>query len=182
MSTPTFIEGIAQPRGDIPAFFEGVFSESENAQEGALVGALVRNLIETVPPEDLYVFCAEVQEQLAGVIVFSRLRYADSAARVFLLSPVAVATERQGQGIGQALLRHGLEQLRRNGVDFAVTYGDPAFYGRVGFTSVSVDTVPAPQPLSHPHGWLVLRLSDQLRLPLAGPATAVPAFDVPELW
>ncbi|NBS12731.1 MAG: GNAT family N-acetyltransferase, partial [Gammaproteobacteria bacterium] len=27
--------------------------------------------------------------------------------------------------------------LRREGADIAVTYGDPAFYGRVGFHAVS---------------------------------------------
>ena len=54
-----------------------------------------------------------------------------------MMAPVAVATAHQGKGIGQRLISHGLDALRREGVDIAVTYGDPAFHGRVGFKPVS---------------------------------------------
>jgi putative acetyltransferase len=99
-----------------------------------------------------------------------------------MMAPVAVATERQGKGIGQRLIAHGLDALRQEGVDIAVTYGDPAFYGRVGFNPVSEADLPAPQPLNQPQGWIAQSLTDAPLTPLRGPARCVAAFDDPALW
>ena len=93
-----------------------------------------------------------------------------------------MATAHQGKGIGQRLIAHGLDALRQEGVDIAVTYGDPAFYGRVGFKPVSEADLPAPQPLNQPQGWIAQSLTDAPLTPLAGPAACVPAFDDPALW
>ncbi len=41
-------------------------------------------------------------------------------------SPATVATGRQGQGVGRRLIAHGLGARPRDGVDTALTYGDPA--------------------------------------------------------
>ena len=110
------------------------------------------------------------------------MTYVGDPRRVFLLSPVAVATAHQGKGVGQRLIAHGLDALRREGVEIAVTYGDPAFYGRVGFVPVSEMDLPAPQPLSQPQGWIAQSLTDAPLTPLLGPARCVAAFDDPALW
>lgn len=182
MTSVEFTQGLNQPTEAISGVFKAAFSDSEGAAEGALIADLAKALIDTTAPDDLYCFCAESRGTIIGSIFLSRLRYASTSADVFLLAPVAVATSRQGQGVGQALIRHGLEHLRRNGVDLVVTYGDPNYYHRVGFAPVSVEDVPSPQTLSYPHGWLAVHLSDAQILPLGGPVTAVPAFDKPELW
>lgn len=166
----------------IAALFEATFTASEGAEEGALIGALVTRLIAETPPADLRVFTAWDGGALVGGILFTRLRYAGDARVVFLLSPVAVATAHQGKGIGQRLIAHGLEALRQEGVEIAVTYGDPAFYGRVGFCPVSEAELPAPQPLSHPQGWIAQSLNGARLAPLSGPAQCVPAFNTPALW
>ena len=75
-----------------------------------------------------------------------------------------------------------LDALRQEGVDIAVTYGDPAFYGRVGFKPVSEADLPAPQPLGQPQGWIAQSLTDAPLTPLRGPARCVAAFDDPALW
>ena len=49
------------------------------------------------------------------------------------LGPVSVAPERQGEGIGQALIREGLNRLRAAGCPGCVVLGDPGYYGRFGF-------------------------------------------------
>lgn len=166
---------------EIAALFETTFTASEGAEEGRVVGALARRLIETTPSDDLRVFCAVDGPRLAGAILFTRLRYPDPRA-VFLLAPVAVAPNYQGQRTGQALIRHGLDRIRAGGGEIAVTYGDPAFYARTGFRPVGTDTVPAPFPLGLPHGWQAQALTDAPLTPLAGPATCVPAFADPALW
>ncbi|MEM1351621.1 MAG: N-acetyltransferase [Pseudomonadota bacterium] len=177
-----FSEGWSGQEADITALFYSAFSASEGAVEGRRVSDLVGQLIGTTPKDDLRCMCAYEHRDLAGAIFFSRLRYPEETSLVFLLSPVAVATDYQGRGVGQALLRYGIGAMREEGIDVLVTYGDPAFYGRVGFEAVSVKDLPAPQVLSHPLGWIAQRLDGCAMHPHKGPAKAVAAFDDPALW
>jgi len=166
----------------IADLFASTFTASEGAGEGALIGALARRLIAETPTEDLRVVTAWEDGELLGGIFFTRLTYAGDPRTVFMMAPVAVATARQGQRIGQRLIAHGLDALRQEGVDIVVTYGDPAFYGRVGFKPVSEADLPAPQPLQQPRGWIAQSLTDAPLTPLSGPARCVAAFDDPALW
>ncbi|MAW86640.1 MAG: GNAT family N-acetyltransferase [Phyllobacteriaceae bacterium] len=176
-----FIEDFIPHAEAIAALFEATFTASEGAGEGALIGDLVRRLMTGTPPDALRVVTAWDDGVLAGAILFTRLAF-DDTRTVFMLSPVAVATDRQGEGIGQALITHGLDLLRGEGVDIAVTYGDPAFYGRVGFKPVTEATIPAPHKLQHPEGWLGQSLRDAPLTPLKGPSACVAGFDDPRLW
>ena len=166
----------------IAALFDASFTASEGPAEGALIGALVRRLMTETPAGDLRVFTAWEDGAPVGGIFFTRLAYAGDPRRVFLMAPVAVATDHQGKGIGQRLIARGLDALRREGVDIAVTYGDPAFYGRVGFGPVSEADLPPPRPLSQPQGWIAQSLTDAALTPLGGPAACVAAFDDPAFW
>lgn len=168
---------------EIAGHFAATFTASEGAGEGALIGALVRSLLSTTEPGALRVFTARDEDgTLAGCILFTRMDYAGEARRVFLMAPVAVAPGRQGEGIGQALIRHGLDRLRTEGIDVALTYGDPAYYGRTGFRPVTQADVAAPFPLQFPEGWLGQALDDGPLAPLAGPVRCAPAFDDPKYW
>lgn len=166
----------------IETLFASTFSDSEGAEEGALIGALGHRLIAETPAEELRVFTAWGDGAIIGAILFTRLTYQNDPRTVFMMAPVAVARARQGQGIGQRLIAHGLDALRQQGVDIVVTYGDPAFYGRVGFKPVSEAEVPAPQPLQQPQGWIAQSLTDAPLSPVSGPARCVAAFDDPALW
>lgn len=166
----------------IAELFASTFTASEGAEEGALIGALVCRLIEETAREDLRVFTAWEDGALLGGICFTRLTYSGDPRTVFMMAPVAVATAHQGKGIGQRLIAHGLEALRQEGVGIAVTYGDPDFYGRVGFKPVSEADLPAPQPLNQPQGWIAQSLTEAPLTPLSGPARCVAAFDDPALW
>lgn len=128
----------------IAGLFTTTFFASEGTDEGAVIGELARHLMAETPVQDLRVFTAWSRSELVGAILFSRLIYEGDDHTVFVLGPVAVATDRQHQGIGQRLISHGIEELRREGVELAVTYGDPGFYGRVGFKAITEDDVPAP--------------------------------------
>lgn len=164
--------------GEIGAFFGRVFAASESAEEGRLVGGLARDLILTVPAVDMAVMTCREGRELLGCIILTRLAMREEARVVFLLAPVGVATARQGQGIGQALLLHGLGEMRGAGVDVVMTYGDPAYYRRVGFRQVTITEVQPPRPLSQPHGWLACGVDVALR----GPSRCVAALDRAEYW
>lgn len=167
--------------GELIALFARVFGDAEGADAGETIGRLVADLIATTPGRDLRGFMAVDGDEVVGAIFFSRLTRAGERAG-FLLSPVAVATRRQGQGIGQRLIAFGLERLGEEGVELAVTYGDPCFYSRLGFRSMDTARLPPPQPLSRPEGWLALSLSGDAIAPLAAPTQCVPAFDDPAYW
>jgi predicted N-acetyltransferase YhbS len=177
-----FSDAISGREQEITDLFTATFTASEGVEEGALISGLVRDQMEGTAPDDIRVFTAWETGTLIGCAVFTRLTYAGDPRRVFLLSPMAVATDRQGEGIGHALLRHALAALREEGVDVAMTYGDPAFYGRVGFVPLSEATAPAPLALSHPEGWIGQSLTGAKLTPLPGPSTCVAALNDPRLW
>ena len=166
----------------IADLFTLTFTASENSEEGMLIGKLVSRLMAETPVDDLRVFTALDGGEIVGGIFFTRLVYADDPRTVFMMAPVAVATAHQGKGIGQQLIAYGLDALRRDGVDIAVTYGDPAFYGRVGFMPVAEANLPAPQPLQYPHGWIAQSLTAAPLTPVSGPVHCVPAFNDPAFW
>ncbi|MCC7043918.1 MAG: N-acetyltransferase [Acidobacteria bacterium] len=53
------------------------------------------------------------------------------------LGPMAVLPSHQGQDIGTALVRHGIEELRMRACPFVVVVGHPAYYPRFGFELAS---------------------------------------------
>jgi predicted N-acetyltransferase YhbS len=72
--------------------------------------------------------------------------------------------------------------LAKDGAQIAVTYGDPAFYGRTGFAPVTTDTLPAPHPLSQPMGWIAQSLTGAGLPKIQGPLSCVAPLDDPAFW
>jgi putative acetyltransferase len=78
-------------------------------------------------------FVAEVTGIVVGHIAFSPVRISDGSSDWYGLGPVSVSPAFQRQGIGQALVKRGLEALREKGAKGCVVFGNPSFYGRFGF-------------------------------------------------
>lgn len=76
---------------------------------------------------------AEIQGIVVGHIAFSPVTISDGSSRWFGLGPVSVQPDYQRQGIGSALIREGLEQLRASAAAGCVLLGEPEFYSRFGF-------------------------------------------------
>lgn len=167
---------------EIAALFAATFTVSEGAEEGTRIGHLAASLLEETPAQDLFSFSALQSGQPIASIFFSRLRFHREERLVFLLGPVAVSPNHQRQGVGQRLISHGLRVLAENGVEMAVTYGDPDYYGKTGFHPLDPKTVPPPLPLSMPHGWLGQSLVGETITPINGPSYCVRAFNNPAFW
>lgn len=167
---------------DIIKLFKAGFCASEGNEVGVLIANLVRKLLAETASDDIHVCTASETDRLLGASVFTRLTYDQDDREIFVLGPVAVATDRQRQGIGQAMLNHALDALRRFGVDIVLTYGDPRYYGRLGFVPVSEQDAAAPYKLQHPHGWQGLSLTGHSWLPLRGRSLCVGAFNDPVFW
>jgi putative acetyltransferase len=76
---------------------------------------------------------AEIDGEVVGHIAFSAAGIGDASEGWFLLGPVAVRPDHQGEGIGRALVESGLAALRSRGARGCLLVGDPAFYCRFGF-------------------------------------------------
>jgi len=166
---------------EIEQLFIKVFSDSEGQSEGEIIGHLVRDFMDSADVNDPHCFIATEDEQIIGSIFFTRMIF-ESGINAFILSPVAIHTAHQGKGIGQKLINFGLTILKENGVELAITYGDPNFYSKVGFSVITEQVVPAPQKLEQPEGWLAQSLVGDEIEPIAGKSYCVEALNKPELW
>ena len=84
------------------------------------------------------VICSLVAEESAAIIghvLFSpaTLDEGDGQTAVAGLGPVAVVPNQQRRGVGDALIRAGLEICRREGYGLAVVLGHSTYYPRFGF-------------------------------------------------
>jgi predicted N-acetyltransferase YhbS len=165
----------------IEELFLSVFTKSEGEQEGILIGNLVREMIASTDSRDRYGFIAVDGEEVLGAIFFSRLTYEEDID-VFMLSPVAIHSDQQGKGLGQALIEHGLQEMRKKGVRIVTTYGDPSFYSKVGFEPISQNVIAAPLELSQPEGWLGQSLTEDEIETIPGRPSCVKALDNPAYW
>lgn len=76
---------------------------------------------------------AVVDGRTVGHVAFSKAGVGDSESDWYLLGPVAVHPDLQGQGVGSALVESGLEELRTRHASGCVLVGDPGYYSRFGF-------------------------------------------------
>ena len=166
---------------EIYQLFKKTFSDSDGESEGDLIGNLVLNLIRTTAPADVFGFVATENDRIVGSIFFSRLTF-DAPLDAFILSPVAVDTGFQGRGVGQQLINHGIAQLREHGVNLLLTYGDPAFYSKVGFRHITEEVAQSPWKLTQPEGWLCQALDGGEIRPIPGRPACVAALNDPAYW
>ena len=165
----------------VTSLFTSVFTASEGEEEGRLIGHLASALAANTDNQIIIGIGAYEDDLMIGVIFFTQLRF-NEPVEAYLLAPVAVSTPHQGKGVGQALIRFGLDELRKRSATLAVTYGDPAFYSRVGFQALSEEVIQAPLPLSMPQGWLGQPLSGTAIPVLKSRPSCVPEFDHPAYW
>ncbi len=80
---------------------------------------------------------AEGDGAIVGHICFTPVTIEQTNGLVMGLAPMAVAPERQHQGIGSQLVRFGLDECRRLGAVAVVVLGHPEYYPRFGFRPAS---------------------------------------------
>jgi putative acetyltransferase len=80
---------------------------------------------------------AEQDGIVVGHVVFSRIviERDDDPGTAVSLAPVAVLPQYQRAGVGKALIARGLATLAERGESVVFVLGDPAYYGRFGFTA-----------------------------------------------
>jgi putative acetyltransferase len=110
-------------------------------------------------------------DRIIGHVAFSPVTVDGRDQGWFGLGPVAVIPDRQGEGVGSALIEAGLARLRARGSSGCVVLGEPAYYLRFGFAAdpnLRLAGVPADY-------FQTLKLNDQR---CAGLVNYHPAFDI----
>ena len=82
---------------------------------------------------------AEADGQIVGHILFSPVSIAEAGESLIIagLAPMAVLPSYQRRGIGSLLVKQGLEDCRKAGVQAVVVLGHPDYYPRFGFRRAS---------------------------------------------
>ncbi len=112
---------------------------------------VVRDLL--ADPEVAMSLVATIDDEIVGNVIFTSCAVEDSNLNAALLAPLAVSPARQRQGIGTAIVQAGLQLLDANGVDVVLVLGDPAYYGRLGFTQSTDIQPPYPLPAEWYSAW-----------------------------
>lgn len=118
---------------------------------------------------------AERGGEVVGHVLFSRMDVeADGAPLAAAgLAPVAVVPEYQGRGVGDVLIRAGLDQLRSRGIAISFVLGHEAYYPRFGYSPELGGRFAS--PFSGPH-FMAMMLDKEAAPPLGGRADYAPAF------
>jgi putative acetyltransferase len=130
---------------DYPAIAQLLLAAFENEPHSRQTEPLI---VETLRKEAALTLALVAEEQgaLLGHIAFSPARINGDKCDWYILGPVAVTPPRQRQGIGAALIREGLRQLRQMNAKGCALVGHPGYYGRFGFQhlpGLTMEGVPA---------------------------------------
>jgi putative acetyltransferase len=127
--------------------------------DAAAIGALVAAafgrtdeavLVERLRAEGEVIFelVAEEPGAIVGHVLFSRLQ-AGEGRGIAALAPLAVRADRRRRGLGADLCEAAIEEARRRGLEAILVLGDPAYYGRFGFSHAAARQVSSPYS-AHP--------------------------------
>lgn len=112
---------------------ESIYPAIRNVLVSAFPTALEADLVERLRQDgDLALSLAATSYgEVAGHVAFSPLT---APFRALGLGPVAVRPDKQRQGIGGRLIQTGLAHAEQAGWQAIFVLGDPAYYGRFGFS------------------------------------------------
>ena len=132
---------------------EQVFSEWVSPEEGKTV----RRLVEEIRSKKYYLpelelLMLNTADEIIGYAMFSRFhiegRYDDE---LLILTPVAVRTDMQRQGISRELIGYGFDKAREMGYQAVLVEGDPKNYNPRGFETSADHGITAGPNIHLPH-------------------------------
>jgi putative acetyltransferase len=139
----------AQERAVVRSINEAAFGRPDEA--GLIDGLWAEGAV-------LLSLVAEVERRIVGHILFSRMWIDTSNGPVpaAALAPMAVLPEHQRRGIGERLIRHGLDVLSGRGERVVIVLGHADYYPRFDFSSEKALALDSP---FRPESFLALELS-----------------------
>lgn len=115
---------------DIQAIWDVVRDAFQSEVEANLASAL------RASGDAVISIVAEDEGLIIGHVMASRLKAPEDCVTI---SPVSVATDWQGKGVGSKLMHETIERARASGYLAIFLLGNPAYYGRFGFSVSGAD-------------------------------------------
>lgn len=131
---------------------------------------------------NVFSFVFEEQSNIVGHIFFTACHIDKNEDKPALLGPMAVIPNRQRQGIGSLLIRHGLQFLSDQKFNKVIVLGDPNYYGRFGFTQEQAISPPYPLPKEWQNAWQSITLPKAATTNISGQLMVPPSWQNPQLW
>lgn len=165
-----------EPR-DVPDVYrlnEAAFKQPDEAE---LVNALRTNAQAFIPELSLV---ADVDRRVVGHVLFTRCWIDHAAGRSMeslALAPMAVLPEFQKQGIGDRLVRAGLDRARSLGFGSVIVLGHARYYPRFGFTPAEEWNIRPPFEVPADH-YMALELVPDALASVAGTVRYAQEFGI----
>lgn len=120
---------------DFPAVYE-INLKAFNRKEEARLADRLRLGDGFIPELSLV---ATVEDKIVGHILFTKISIIDEdrSHDSLALAPMAVSPDMQGKGIGEQLVRYGLDKARELGYQSVIVLGHTEYYPRFGFVPTS---------------------------------------------
>ena len=117
-------------------------------------------------------------ENIVGHILFTPAAIVSATQSVHGagLAPMSVLPELQRRGIGSALVRAGLEEMRRAARPFVIVLGHPAYYPRFGFVPASRHEIANEYDGVPDEAFMILVLDESAMAGITGTARYRPEF------
>ena len=147
--------------------------------------ALVRDLLADPSAQPRLSLLAYWDNRAVGHILFTRVKIKGHPhLNASILAPLAVIPEAQNQGIGGALIQHGLQALAASKIDLVFVLGYPEYYTRHGFEPAGRRGLDAPYPIppQNADAWMVQPLRPGVLGEYRGRVICAEKLDRPEYW
>ncbi|WNY27954.1 hypothetical protein MmiEs2_01330 [Methanimicrococcus stummii] len=126
------------------------------------------------------------EETAVGHILFTRASFENGAnLMMHILAPLAVVPSSQKKGVGESLIRSGLQKLQELDSELVFVLGHKEYYPKFGFEPCAEKAgYPAPYPIPeiHQEYWMMQSVSKSGKPYLKGKIKCADALDKPEHW
>jgi putative acetyltransferase len=154
--------------------------------KGPEIVDLVNGLLSDPSAMPLLSLLAVNNEQSIGHILFTKARISNSndSISAVILAPLAVIPEAQSDGVGGQLIKEGMRQLSKTGVELVFVLGHPEYYPRYGFQPAGCLGFEAPYPIpdEHANAWMVQELQPGVIGNVCGNLICADVLNQPEHW
>ena len=154
-------------------------------EEGPVIANLVEEMLADPSGEPIFSLVAEMGDELVGHVLFTSVTVEpNSEVSAQILAPLAVASDRHGQGIGSQLVQDGFAHLQQSGVELVFVLGYPDYYSRFGFAPAGARGFEAPYPIlpKNADAWMVHELASGAIKRYEGKIRCCGALDHQQYW
>ena len=139
-------------------------------------------LVENTTPQTISLV-AETDSTVVGHVAFSPVIIENNnTLQGYILAPLAVVPDYQKQQVGTKLIESGIETLLQKGTNILFVYGDPKYYGKIGFNAEDAEKFTPQYKLQYPFGWQAMILNQFSNENLTCNIVCVASLNDPELW